>query len=58
MKANLQREITPRHYFGTSRDVSKIIKFLASDSANLINGQTLVADGGATIQAPEDIKLK
>ena len=57
-RADYQRGITPRGYFGTSEDISHIISFLASDVSNLINGQTIVADGGMTLQWPEDFILK
>jgi len=50
-----QKQITPGKYFGNARDISTIISFLASNSSKLINGQTIIADGGITIQWPEDL---
>ena len=37
---------------GTGWDVGHAVRFLLSDHARYITGQTLVVDGGVTIQAP------
>ena len=54
-RAESQKNITPGKYFGNARDISNVISFLASNSSKLINGQTIIADGGMTIQWPEDL---
>ena len=38
---------------GTGWDVGHAVRFLLSDHARYITGQTLVVDGGVTLQAPE-----
>src|SRR5207302_3995751 len=37
---------------GTGWDVGQAVRFLLSDHARYITGQTLVVDGGVTLQAP------
>lgn len=37
---------------GLEEDIAHIAEFLCSDKARFINGQTIVADGGLTIQEP------
>jgi NAD(P)-dependent dehydrogenase (short-subunit alcohol dehydrogenase family) len=37
---------------GTGWDIGHAVRFLMSDHARYITGQTLVVDGGVTIQAP------
>lgn len=36
----------PLKRFGTGEDIAKVVKFLSSDDANYITGQTLCVDGG------------
>lgn len=38
---------------GTGWDIGAAVRFLASDEARYITGQTLVVDGGATIRGPD-----
>jgi NAD(P)-dependent dehydrogenase (short-subunit alcohol dehydrogenase family) len=38
---------------GTGWDIGQAVRFLMSDHARYITGQTLVVDGGVTLQAPE-----
>jgi NAD(P)-dependent dehydrogenase (short-subunit alcohol dehydrogenase family) len=38
---------------GTGWDIGHAVRFLMSDHARYITGQTLVVDGGVTLQAPE-----
>jgi NAD(P)-dependent dehydrogenase (short-subunit alcohol dehydrogenase family) len=38
---------------GTGWDIGHAVRFLLSDHARYITGQTLVVDGGVTLQAPE-----
>lgn len=45
--ALLQR--IPKARFGKPEEVAKVVKFLISDSANYITGQTIVVDGGLSI---------
>jgi NAD(P)-dependent dehydrogenase (short-subunit alcohol dehydrogenase family) len=37
---------------GTGWDIGHAVRFLLSDHARYITGQTLVVDGGVTLQAP------
>jgi 3-oxoacyl-[acyl-carrier protein] reductase len=39
---------TPAGRLGRGEDVASIVKFLCSDAAAFITGQTIVIDGGAT----------
>jgi NAD(P)-dependent dehydrogenase (short-subunit alcohol dehydrogenase family) len=38
---------------GTGWDIGQAVRFLLSDHARYITGQTLVVDGGATLSGPE-----
>ena len=38
---------------GTGWDIGNAVRFLASERARYITGQTLVVDGGATLKGPE-----
>ena len=38
---------------GTGWDVGRAVRFLLSDHARYVTGQTLVVDGGATLRGPE-----
>ena len=44
-----QRAAVPLRRLGTPRDVANAVRFLASDEAGYITGQTLVIDGGQTL---------
>ena len=50
LKDGLMKHI-PLGRFGKAEEVAKAVKFLISDAANYITGQTLVIDGGLSIQA-------
>lgn len=39
-------EMIPLERFGSAEDVAKVVRFLASDDANYITGQTIHIDGG------------
>jgi len=38
---------------GTGWDIGNAVRFLLSEHARYITGQTLVVDGGVTLRAPE-----
>lgn len=44
-----QRSAVPLRRLGTPKDVASAVRFLASDEAGYITGQTLVIDGGQTL---------
>lgn len=44
--------VTPMRRIGNVRDVAHSVRFLASDEANFVTGQTLYVDGGLFSQGP------
>ena len=44
-----QMAAVPLHRLGTPQDVASAVRFLASDEASYITGQTIVIDGGQTL---------
>ncbi len=42
-------ELVPLERYGTPEDVAKVIRFLVSEDADYINGQTIVIDGGLSL---------
>lgn len=44
-----QMAAVPLHRLGTPQDIGHAVRFLVSDEANYITGQTLVIDGGQTL---------
>jgi NAD(P)-dependent dehydrogenase (short-subunit alcohol dehydrogenase family) len=42
----------PMRRFGTPAEIATVIAFLASDGAGFVTGQTIFADGGASLSAP------
>ncbi|KPC74909.1 3-oxoacyl-ACP reductase [Thermoactinomyces vulgaris] len=49
LKEQMRSEI-PLGYYGTPQDIAEAVKFLASDSARYITGQTIHVDGGMVMQ--------
>lgn len=45
----------PLKHTGTSKDIASAVLFFASDEASFVTGQTLVVDGGLTIQDQNNI---
>ena len=39
----------PKARFGKPEEVAKAVKFLISDAANYITGQTIIIDGGLSL---------
>ena len=48
-----RRRASVLHVEGTGWDIGQAVRFLLSDHARYITGQTLVVDGGATLSGPE-----
>jgi 3-oxoacyl-[acyl-carrier protein] reductase len=42
-------ELVPLERYGTPEDVARVIRFLVSEDADYINGQTIVIDGGLSL---------
>lgn len=42
-------ELVPLERYGTPEDVARVIRFLVSEDADYINGQTIVVDGGLSL---------
>jgi NAD(P)-dependent dehydrogenase (short-subunit alcohol dehydrogenase family) len=48
----------PVGYYGEPLDIANGVRFLCSDEAKFITGQSLVIDGGLTIQLQEDMGMR
>jgi NAD(P)-dependent dehydrogenase (short-subunit alcohol dehydrogenase family) len=48
----------PLRRTGTPRDIANAVLFLCSEEASFITGQSLVVDGGLTIQLQEDFAVR
>lgn len=51
--ADLRRRASLLGIEGTGWDIGAAVRFLASDEARYITGQTLVVDGGVTVRGPD-----
>lgn len=54
----LMKEMTPLGRMGTAEEVAEAIAFLLGPQASFINGQSLVVDGGLSIQWQESLVRK
>ena len=50
--ASLWGTLSPMGRVGTPQDVAQTVRYLCSDAAQLVNGQTLTIDGGWTLTSP------
>lgn len=48
--ANIPKDLVPARRFGQAKEVAELVAFLADEQAGFVNGATIVADGGFTIQ--------
>ena len=51
----LMKMITPLNEMGTSEDIAYAVEFLTSDKSKFITGQSIVIDGGTSLQSQESI---
>jgi NAD(P)-dependent dehydrogenase (short-subunit alcohol dehydrogenase family) len=51
----LYRDITPLGRMGTAREVARVIAFLCGSDSSFITGQTIVVDGGLSLQWHESL---
>ncbi len=51
----LYEKMIPLRRMGTAREVAEVIGFLCSPNASFITGQTIVVDGGLTLQFQESL---
>ena len=51
----LAERVHPLRRAGRADDVADAVLYLASDSASFVNGQSIVVDGGLTVQEPFDL---
>ncbi len=49
----LYEKLTPMGRMGTSEELAKVVRFLLSDDASFVTGQTITMDGGTSLQWPE-----
>lgn len=54
----LYEKLTPLGRMGTSLELAKVVRFLLSDDASFVTGQTLTMDGGVSLQWPEGLCRK
>ena len=50
--SSLWGTLSPMGRVGTPQDVAQTVRYLCSDAAQLVNGQTLTIDGGWTLTSP------
>ncbi|WP_051292927.1 SDR family NAD(P)-dependent oxidoreductase [Citrifermentans bremense] len=54
----LYREMTPLRRMGTASEVSDVIEFLTGPNSSFLTGQTLIVDGGLSLQWQESLSLR
>jgi NAD(P)-dependent dehydrogenase (short-subunit alcohol dehydrogenase family) len=54
----IANEIHPLKSIGNSDDIANMVLFLSSEKSKFINGQTIIIDGGLTIQDSWDLVYK
>jgi NAD(P)-dependent dehydrogenase (short-subunit alcohol dehydrogenase family) len=52
---SVYEQVVPLQRMGTAEDVADVARFLASDQANYLTGQTIVLDGGLSCVSQESI---
>lgn len=55
---NFYKKIIPLNRMGTAEEIANVIEFLCSPKSSFITGQTIVADGGLTLQWQETLARK
>lgn len=55
---NLYKTIIPLNRIGTAEEVSDVIAFLCSPESSFVTGQTIIVDGGLSLQWQETLALK
>jgi len=55
---NLYKTIIPLNRMGTAEEISNVISFLCSPKSSFITGQTIIVDGGLSLQWQETLALK
>ena len=51
----LYEKLVPLQKMGTAEDSANLLKFLCSENASFINGQTIYVDGGVSVIWPEEL---
>jgi NAD(P)-dependent dehydrogenase (short-subunit alcohol dehydrogenase family) len=51
----LYEDIVPLKRMGTTEDSANVIRFLCSSQASFVTGQSILIDGGLSLQWPESM---